>query len=24
LRYELENRPGWVHVPLNGLLALLS
>ena len=24
LRYELENRPGWVHIPLNGLLALLS
>ena len=24
LRYELESRPGWVHVPLNGLLALLS
>ena len=23
LRYELENRPAWAHVPLNGLLALV-
>jgi maltose alpha-D-glucosyltransferase/alpha-amylase len=22
LRYELENRPGWVGVPIDGLLAL--
>jgi maltose alpha-D-glucosyltransferase/alpha-amylase len=24
LRYELESRPNWVHVPLHGLLALVS
>ena len=24
LRYELGNRPDWVHVPLQGLLALLE
>jgi maltose alpha-D-glucosyltransferase/alpha-amylase len=24
LRYEIENRPSWVHVPLDGLLALLD
>jgi len=24
LRYELNNRPGWVHIPLNGLLELLG
>ena len=23
LRYELDNRPDWVHVPLGGLTALL-
>jgi len=23
IRYELENRPGWVTIPLNGLLRLL-
>jgi maltose alpha-D-glucosyltransferase/alpha-amylase len=24
LRYELDNRPTWVHIPLQGLLALLE
>jgi len=24
LRYEINNRPGWVHVPLQGLLAVTS
>ena len=24
LRYELNNRPAWAHVPLRGLLALLG
>jgi maltose alpha-D-glucosyltransferase/alpha-amylase len=24
LRYELNNRPTWVHIPLQGLLALLG
>ena len=24
LRYELDNRPDWVHVPLQGILALLG
>jgi maltose alpha-D-glucosyltransferase/alpha-amylase len=23
LRYELDNRPAWVHIPLQGLAALL-
>jgi maltose alpha-D-glucosyltransferase/alpha-amylase len=24
LRYEINNRPAWVHVPLSGLTALLG
>ena len=24
LRYELDNRPSWVHVPLAGILRLLD
>jgi len=24
LLYELNNRPGWVHLPLSGLLMLLD
>jgi len=24
LLYELNNRPTWLHIPLNGLLALVS
>ena len=24
LGYELNNRPNWVHIPLKGLLRLLS
>ena len=24
LRYELDNRPGWVRIPLRGLLALVG
>jgi maltose alpha-D-glucosyltransferase/alpha-amylase len=24
LRYEINNRPGWIHVPLQGLLAVTS
>jgi maltokinase len=24
LRYELDNRPGWVHVPVAGILRLLD
>jgi maltose alpha-D-glucosyltransferase/alpha-amylase len=24
LRYEVNNRPDWVHIPTQGLLALLE
>jgi maltose alpha-D-glucosyltransferase/alpha-amylase len=24
LRYEINNRPAWVHIPMQGLLALLE
>ncbi len=24
LRYELDNRPDWIHIPVRGLLALLD
>jgi maltose alpha-D-glucosyltransferase/alpha-amylase len=24
LRYEINNRPGWVQVPLQGILALID
>jgi maltose alpha-D-glucosyltransferase/alpha-amylase len=24
LRYELDNRPAWVHIPLQGLAQLLA
>jgi maltose alpha-D-glucosyltransferase / alpha-amylase len=24
LRYEVNNRPDWLHVPLSGVLAMLE
>jgi maltose alpha-D-glucosyltransferase/alpha-amylase len=24
LRYEMQNRPDWIHIPVQGLLALLE